>query len=344
MNKSVSKTMQSSLLHARGRLPWGRRKGDGARQGDIRKFVGRKDSTSSMVSRAMLQGRGNLETGRKMKCDWEGTLDAAKKNVKRKSVTEGFAKSFVRTKASSESSVSAMATEIDSTSNKTENSMFHQHPTNVFPDLELAMVSPSETVFDVVIAGAGPSGLSVAERVASAGFSVSVIDPAPLGPWVNNYGVWVDEFEAMGLDDCFETVWNYAVVHLDSKERGKRTLDRPYARVDRPKLKRKILERCIKAGVKFHQAKVEDVSHADGKSKIICSDNIDLEASFVVDATGHSRKLIKFDKEYNPGYQGAYGITVEVENHPFDVDAMLFMDWRDDHLQDDEELRKGNEA
>ena len=29
--------------------------------------------------------------------------------------------------------------------------------------------------------------------------------------------------------------------------------------------------------------------------------------------------------------QGAYGIIVEVESHPFELDTMLFMDWRDDH-------------
>lgn len=29
--------------------------------------------------------------------------------------------------------------------------------------------------------------------------------------------------------------------------------------------------------------------------------------------------------------QGAYGIVAEVESHPFELDTMLFMDWRDDH-------------
>ena len=29
--------------------------------------------------------------------------------------------------------------------------------------------------------------------------------------------------------------------------------------------------------------------------------------------------------------QGAYGMLAEVESHPFDVNSMLFMDWRDDH-------------
>ena len=54
---------------------------------------------------------------------------------------------------------------------------------------------------------------------ASAGFRVCVVDPAPLAAWPNNYGVWADEFEAMGLEDCLEVVWPQAQVHLDSGER-----------------------------------------------------------------------------------------------------------------------------
>ena len=32
----------------------------------------------------------------------------------------------------------------------------------------------------------------------------------------------------------------------------------------------------------------------------------------------------------------------EVESHPFDVDTMLFMDWRDDHLADLPEVKTRN--
>lgn len=42
------------------------------------------------------------------------------------------------------------------------------------------------------------------------------------------------------------------------------------------------------------------------------------------------------------GYQGAYGIVVEVESHPFDVDTMLFMDWRDDHLDGSPDVKARN--
>ena len=73
-------------------------------------------------------------------------------------------------------------------------------------------------VFDLVIAGAGPSGLSVGSRVAKSGYKVCIVDPYPLSLWPNNYGVWVDEFEAMGLDDCFQKVWSTANVFLDNNE------------------------------------------------------------------------------------------------------------------------------
>jgi lycopene beta-cyclase len=40
--------------------------------------------------------------------------------------------------------------------------------------------------------------------------------------------------------------------------------------------------------------------------------------------------------------QGAYGILAEVESHPFATDAMLFMDWRDDHTQSNPAMRESN--
>ena len=75
---------------------------------------------------------------------------------------------------------------------------------------------------DLVVAGAGPSGVVVAERVAAAGFSVCVIDQDPFAHWPNNYGVWVDEFSAMGLEDCVEVIWSKAKVWLNSDTLGER--------------------------------------------------------------------------------------------------------------------------
>ena len=34
----------------------------------------------------------------------------------------------------------------------------------------------------------------------------------------------------------------------------------------------------------------------------------------------------------------------DVESHPFDLDTMLFMDWRDDHTKGDERMRTSNQV
>ena len=73
------------------------------------------------------------------------------------------------------------------------------------------------------------------------------------------------------------------------------------------------------------------MQHADGRSTLRCTTGVQLDAALVLDCTGHARKLVQYDKEFDPGYQGAYGIMAEVESHPFELDTMLFMDWRDDH-------------
>ncbi|KAM0981316.1 hypothetical protein TB2_014108 [Malus domestica] len=208
-------------------------------------------------------------------------------------------------------------------------------------EFELPLYDPSKgLVVDLAVVGGGPAGLAVAQQVSEAGLSVCSIDPSPKLIWPNNYGVWVDEFEAMDMLDCLDTTWSGAVVYID--EESKKDLNRPYGRVNRKQLKSKMLQKCISNGVKFHQAKVTKVIHEEEKSLLTCNDGVTIQASVVLDATGFSRCLVQYDKPYNPGYQVAYGILAEVEEHPFDVDKMLFMDWRDSHLNNNIELKERN--
>ncbi|EFJ41647.1 hypothetical protein VOLCADRAFT_107605 [Volvox carteri f. nagariensis] len=198
---------------------------------------------------------------------------------------------------------------------------------------------------DLIVAGAGPAGVAAAGRVAAAGFSVCVIDPEPLAHWPNNYGVWLDEFQAMGLEDSLHVIWPKAKVWLNSLPDGEKFLNRPFARVDRPKLKRMLLERCNAAGVTFLYGKVSGCCHGEGSSEVQLADGRKIRGSLVLDATGHSRRLVEYDKKFDPGFQGAYGIVAEVESHPFDIDTMLFMDWRDEHTHGPglEAMRAANE-
>lgn len=204
----------------------------------------------------------------------------------------------------------------------------------------LWLASGDRRRFDVIVIGAGPAGLRLAEQVARYGIRVCCVDPSPLSVWPNNYGVWVDEFEGLGLVDCLDKTWPMACVVVND---GKtKYLDRPYGRVSREKLKTRLIEWCVSAGVRFHKAKVWKVEHEEFESSVVCDDGIELKASLIVDASGFGSPFIEYDKPRNHGYQIAHGILAEVDEHPFDLDKMMLMDWRDSHLGNEPYLRANN--
>eukprot|EP01018_Ginkgo_biloba_P014804 Gb_24861 [translate_table: standard] len=194
---------------------------------------------------------------------------------------------------------------------------------------------------ELAVVGCGPAGLAVAQQVSEAGISVVCIDPSPQTIWPNNYGVWVDEFEALDLLDCLDTIWTNTTVHFDDK--ASKSTNRAYGRVNRRLLKTKMMEKCISNGVQFHEARAFKVKHEESKSLVLCNDGVTIQASLVLDATGFSRNFVGYKKPYNPGYQMAYGILAEVNGHPFDLDKMVLMDWRDSHLGNEPILRANNE-
>ncbi|CAA0825240.1 Lycopene beta cyclase- chloroplastic [Striga hermonthica] len=204
-------------------------------------------------------------------------------------------------------------------------------------DFDLPLFNPADkTHFDVIVIGADPAGLRLAEQVSRHGINVCCIDPSPLSMWPNNYGVWVDEFETLGLGDCLDKTWPTASVVID--ERNTKHLDHPYGRVSRKEMKTKFLSGCAANGtVRFHKTKAWKVEHEEFKSLVSCVDGSELRASLVVDASGCSSNFVEYDKPRNPGFQIAHGILAEVDGHPFDVDQMLLMDWRDSHLENEPE-------
>ncbi|OIV89518.1 hypothetical protein TanjilG_20329 [Lupinus angustifolius] len=135
--------------------------------------------------------------------------------------------------------------------------------------------------------------------------------------------------------------WPMACVYInDSKTKY---LDRSYGRVSRKKLKEKLLE-GFSNGVKFYKAKVLHIEHQDFESKVVCDDGVKLKGSLVVDASGLASDFIEYDKvrKRNHGYQISHGILAEVDDHPFDLDKMVLMDWRDSHLGNEPYLRVNN--
>lgn len=96
---------------------------------------------------------------------------------------------------------------------------------------------------------------------------------------------------------------------------------------------------CERGGVTFVRSNVGSgapgsppIAHQPDASVVTCADGSVVRARLVVDATGSASTLTKRVGEDNPGVQIAYGVMVDVDDHPFDEDAMLFMDFRTNWL------------
>nr|ATD53289.1 lycopene beta-cyclase [Gloiopeltis furcata] len=208
--------------------------------------------------------------------------------------------------------------------------------------------SSSVATYDVVVIGGGPAGLSLASGLGRRGVQVLCADINLDKPWPNNYGTWVDDLQPLGLADCTSHVWQRTAAFVRQDGR-KSALDRPYARVDRHKMKKRFLDRCEQSGnVKVVKAVAQEVDvEGDAVATRVRllvdgGEEVEVDTRVVVDATGHSLKFVKFNEGKAPGFQAAYGVecVVSEKGYPFDNDEMLLMDFRDDHMQASKEDRK----
>nr|ATD53282.1 lycopene beta-cyclase [Gracilaria chouae] len=208
--------------------------------------------------------------------------------------------------------------------------------------------SPSPTpLYDVVVIGAGPAGLSLAAALGERALRVFCADANLHTPWPNNYGTWLDDLEPLGLHDCVSHVWNRTSVYV-RRDGQKRVLPRQYTRVDRIKLKARLLERCAEsAKVTLAADAVSSVRHEkQGLSYVQLQDNPQqsvqqVSTRLVIDATGHALKFVNVKPGKVPGVQAAYGIEciVSEKGYPYDSYEMLLMDYRDDHMLTPEDKR-----
>jgi len=204
---------------------------------------------------------------------------------------------------------------------------------------------------DVIVIGAGPAGLSISRCLGEKGLDVLCVDPHFNRPWPNNYGVWEDELLPLGLADCSLRTWEKTTIYTRNGE-PKTVLNRPYIRVDRAKLKQRLLDACKATDrVKFLEVlgnRVDSNTNPNFNVVEFASPNTKDILGFstsrlVIDATGHALRFTEVeDEEYKPAYQAAYGIEVVLEEDmtAYAHDEMLLMDYRDEHMQSNAVDRK----
>ena len=209
----------------------------------------------------------------------------------------------------------------------------------------LPELAPSSSV-DVVVAGCGPAGLFLASELASRGISVGLVGPDV--PFVNNYGVWLDEFDALGLRHTIERAYEDAVCFFG--EGAEKRVGRGYGRVGRRALRAHLAKLCADAGVRYMPGEVEaapvveggevevadvQVRRRNGGSSSSAGDSCRLSARLVVLASGAAAgRLLRYEQGApRCAAQTAYGVEADVEGYDdaYDPKAMLFMDYRRHH-------------
>ncbi|KIZ06110.1 hypothetical protein MNEG_1848 [Monoraphidium neglectum] len=198
---------------------------------------------------------------------------------------------------------------------------------------QLQPLVPGATV-DAAVVGCGPAGLYLAAQLAQRGLSVGLIGPDK--PFVNNYGVWVDEFKAVGMDHTLEVTFPDAQCWFG--EGNKVNVGRSYGRVSRRLLRQHLLQLCAAAGVTYLADEVSAIDTPEGSgavSEVRTAGGAALRARLVTLASGQAAGRFMKYEEGAPvvAAQTAYGIEAEVEGYgeAYDSSAMLFMDYRRHH-------------
>jgi len=207
---------------------------------------------------------------------------------------------------------------------------------------------------DVLVIGAGPAALVIAAELAERGLSVTALAPAdPAAPWVNTYGIWVDEVEALGLNPLLSHRWDDTVSHFGSGGGGESLADAPlrhgraYGLFDKALLQRHLLDRAARHGVRWQRGKAAAIAHdASGSSVRLGrgggpgsgSDDscAELRAALVIDATGHEPVFVQRTPDGAVAGQAAYGVVGRFSAPPIAPGQFVFMDYRCDHLSEAE--------
>ncbi|KAK9814677.1 hypothetical protein WJX72_009604 [[Myrmecia] bisecta] len=197
----------------------------------------------------------------------------------------------------------------------------------------LAPFKPATTVADVCVVGCGPAGLALSAELAAQGLAVALVGHD--APFVNNYGVWQDEFEELGLSHTLDVTWSDALCYFGEGQEVR--VGRAYGRVCRRRLREHLLQKCQASGVQFLAGEVVDID-ADNNatsSQLQLADGTLIKSRLITIAAGAAAgKFLQYeDPAPTVAAQTAYGIEAEVEgyNGVYDSSALLFMDFRRHH-------------
>lgn len=185
----------------------------------------------------------------------------------------------------------------------------------------------AEAEIDVWIVGAGPAGLALAHACAGQGLRLGLLDPDPERAWAPNYGLWLDDAEALEVDAWIARRWSAA--RLDFAE-GPVVLDRGYGLLDDRRWQLDMLADLRAAAARVEAGALAAIEHDDEGVCLHTEAGAKLRAKLVVDATGHDSAFVAREDGPPPAYQVAWGERWAVDDAAqlAAPEQMGFMDWR----------------
>lgn len=189
----------------------------------------------------------------------------------------------------------------------------------------------------MLVIGAGPAALVIAAALARRGLVVMGLAPTPPdAPWVNTYGIWVDEVEPLGLAGLLSHRWSDTVSYFGPGGAGAADAPlrhgRSYGLFDKALLQGQLLEGVRSGDVRWQQGAAVALTHDSNGSQVSTEAGERLAASLVIDATGHGPRFVTRPSDGPIAGQAAYGIVGRFSAPPIAPGQFVFMDYRCDHL------------
>jgi flavin-dependent dehydrogenase len=136
--------------------------------------------------------------------------------------------------------------------------------------------------------------MALALAMAREGLSVAIVGPVSAS-WPNNYGVWLDEWDELGLpDDCLETVYESTRITISGEESI--AIPRSYGKVNGNRFRQYMLEECAERGVHVLEGIVTGTEHDHdiAQTRMVFSNGQKLACRVPVVAAGHYSPLVKY--------------------------------------------------
>ena len=196
-------------------------------------------------------------------------------------------------------------------------------------------------ILDILILGSGPAALCLASELAKQNLSVKGISTkSPYEKWENTYGIWASELEELGLASLLSHRWSETLsyfgdgLNMKGNKPTKHFYD--YGLINQEAFQNELLKSC--KGIQWLNETAKLIKSENKISEVICFSGLTLKARLVIDASGHNSKFIKRPLLEEVAQQAAYGIVGKFSSPPVKKDQFVLMDFRSDHLNDEELL------